>query len=369
MTKKQALARFYPSSEKDFFKCLILATKIEEEKSRRGTENLTKTQIGNLKRAVDPCEYPNDQLTLERADFFARQKNFRLKIWVQKTYKHPIYLEFEADITETETLVDLNIFRFINLKTINHLTAIYKNISKNFFFLINLKLFLSRKFDKFENQSFDEIALILDISNIIKKRELDVGNDRVPIRKMRIFQAIVTELFPKLQGLEFDKKVSTYETKWGQDSVNFSDSKRLHRLFGVGIQAWVKSRLPDRKYGSEKIFDTLYKTKVRIIVENNTGIEHFPLKQLIGYVFDESALNYFSCPNKNCFYGTDRSDRLLRHLASCRTETLMKYKQVRYEKPTHDIVQELVNEKILPDANFSNTMFVTYDIGEFYSIF
>lgn len=186
---------------------------------------------------------------------------------------------------------------------------------------------------------------------------------------MRIFQAIVTELFPNLQGLAFDKRVSNYETKWGKDSISFSDSKRLHRLFGVGIQAWVKSPLPDRKYGSKKIFDTLYKTKVRIIVENNTEIEYFPLKQLVGYVFDESALNYFSCQNKNCFYGTDRSDRLLRHLASCRTETLMKYKQARYEKPTIHIVEELVKEKILPDANFGNTMFVTYDIGEFNSSF
>lgn len=124
MSKKQALARFYPSSEKDFFKCLILATKIEKEKSKKGTKNLTKTQIGNLKRNVDPSEYQIDQLTLDRADFFARQKNFRLKIWVQKTHKHPIHLEFEADITETETLVDLNIFRLMNLKIIKTLKAI-----------------------------------------------------------------------------------------------------------------------------------------------------------------------------------------------------------------------------------------------------
>ena len=218
-------------------------------------------------------------------------------------------------------------------------------------------------FDKFKNQQFSELALITDISNLVKKRDLEPGQDRVPIRTMRIFQAIVTELFPKLQGAPFEKKVSEYENIWGKGSIDFEDSKRLHELFGVGIQAWVKKELADRHYTSRKIFDTAYSKKVRILVQEKNEKESFSVKDQIGYIFDEVALQYYSCPNKGCLFGINRYDRLQNHISKCRTETKVTYTQKKYEKSDNKLREELAAEGILPDAKYENMMFSTFDIG------
>ena len=209
---------------------------------------------------------------------------------------------------------------------------------------------------------------MLNINELVKKRDFQPETDRVPRRKMRIFQAIVTEKFPLLHGAPFEKKVSEFERKWDQDFINFSDSKKLNEKFGVGIQAWMKKPATDRHYVHRKIFDTIYKTKVRIILDENFEGERFDLKTQIEYVFDEVGLHFYSCPNKNCFFGTDRHQDLLKHQNVCKTESTFKYKQVKYEKPNNLIQIELVEEKILPVVNFQNTMFLTYDIGNRLSV-
>ena len=180
---------------------------------------------------------------------------------------------------------------------------------------------------------------------------------------MNIFQAIVTEKFPTLHGACFEKKVVEYTKQWGKNTIDFSESKKLHALFGIGIQAWVRKPSKDRHYVNRKTFDTIYKKKVRIILDENFSGEHFETKKQIEYIFDEGALHFFSCPNKNCFFGTDRYYRFVIHQNTCKTESTVKYKQIKYEKPDNRARHELVAEKILPDAEFENTMFITYDIG------
>ena len=203
----------------------------------------------------------------------------------------------------------------------------------------------------------------------MSKSDFDAAKDRVLVRKMRIFQAIVTEKFPKLQGRSFEAKVQEYETKWQSDTIFFSDSKKLHDFFGIGIQIWVKKPLSDRHYGSRKIFDTKYKSKVRVIIDADADEEKLSTDTFIEYVFDETALHYYSCPNKHCFFGTDQHIRFLTHQNYCRTETRVKYSQKRYEKSGSEIRQALVDEKILPTIDFQNTMFGSYDIGKIFFVY
>lgn len=201
------------------------------------------------------------------------------------------------------------------------------------------------------------------MTNFVKKRNFDAENG-VQIRKMRIFQAIVTERFPQLHSASFDKKVSDFEKKWEKDFVEFADSKALHNMFGIGLQVWIKKTKPDGHHVNRKVFDTIYKNKVRIIIDSEFSSERIEKTRIIDYVFDEVALHFFSCPNKNCFFGSDRYDQFLIHKNSCTTESTVKYAQVKLEKPGFQTRQELADEGILPDIHFQNFFFSTFDIGK-----
>ena len=104
MSKPQTLARFHPSTEQDFFKCLLLFERMSKERDKNPTIKFSKSKISNLKRSLDLGAYANCQgLTLAEAERVARAKNFRLRIWKQKDYKSPVFLEFEAQLSEGES--------------------------------------------------------------------------------------------------------------------------------------------------------------------------------------------------------------------------------------------------------------------------
>ena len=294
-------------------------------------------KIRSFKQSVSSIDLSQHEeiLTINAFEKFAKERYLRVRIWRQKTHKSKFYLEYESELEEQGA---------VNFR--------------------NLDLF-SRTFDKFKNPDFKGIALILDIEKFAKNREYDAGNDRVQKRLMTIFQALVTELYPKLQGESFNRKVQTFETLWGEDSVNLSDFSRFYKLFGVGIQTWSRVTKPNRKTYCIKQFDTVYKKKVRIELEDFTENDAIPIRTLVWYIYDDKVLNYFSCLNKKCFYGTDSYYNYQRHLQNCRDKPLVKYKQVKNQKPDEKIIRELVEEKILPDTSFKNTNFATFDIGEF----
>ena len=183
-------------------------------------------------------------------------------------------------------------------------------------------------------------------------------------RNMTLFQAIATELWPKLNGPAFFAKVAKLEEEWGKDSFHLLDADRLHKLFGIGIQIWTKVMKPNRRYEIRKIWETLYKRKVRIRIQDFNMEQRFPLSTIVEYIFDETAIHYFSCPNKKCDFGTPRYDRLERHMRGCRTEPILTHSQEKFCKPETEIREQLVEEGILPDVNYENTMFCTYDIGK-----
>ena len=114
MSAGQSLARFHPSSNLDFFKCLKLAETIRREKTETNSQIISKNRIGYLKRSLDISEFEDSEnITLSEAENFAKEKKFRLRIWKQKTYRHPLFLEFESKFNndESENFPDLDLFR------------------------------------------------------------------------------------------------------------------------------------------------------------------------------------------------------------------------------------------------------------------
>ena len=111
MASGQTLARFFPSSNLDFYKCLKLAEKIECERNKNANFKASKQQIRNLKRGIDVSSHQGaENLTLSAAETLARENNFRLRIWKQETYRKPVFLEFESQIEDTN-FTDFNLFR------------------------------------------------------------------------------------------------------------------------------------------------------------------------------------------------------------------------------------------------------------------
>ena len=340
MPKPQTLVRFHKGSSLDVLKCAYLFEKIDLEE-RNNPQNPEKARLPDKIRSfkqsiasIDLSGY-NETITIKMLEDFAREKKLRVRIWKQKSHKSKFHLEYESELSNDE----LEVFR-------------------------NLDLF-SREFDRFKNPEFKGIALILDIENFAKKREYDAGKDQVQKRLMTIFQAVVTELYPKLQGASFNKKVKSFETLWGEDCVNLKDFLRFYKLFGIGIQTWSRVTEQSRHTYCVKQFDTIYKNKVRIELKDFTDNDAIPIRTLVWYIYDDKVLNYFSCPKKKCSYGTSRYYNYQKHLNSCRDKPLVKYKQKKNQKPDKKIIQELVDEKILPDLNFKNMHFATYDIGKY----
>ena len=340
MPKVQTLARFYNGSSLDALKCAYLFEEIEKEE-KRNPANPEKARLPDKIRSfkqiigkIDLNRY-GGRIDLAGFENFAKEKKLRVRIWKQKTHKSKFFLEYESNLDQD----DLYAYR-------------------------NLDLF-SREFDKFKNPDLTGICLILDLENFSKKRKYDAEKDRVQKRQMTIFQAVVTELHPNLQGASFNKKVSEFEAMWGEQGVDLSEFARFHKLFGLGIQAWTRIVKPNRQTYCVKQFDTIYSKKVRIEIDDFTEDDVIHIRSLVWYIYDEKVLNYFSCPNKKCYYGTNRYYNYQKHLQTCRDTPIVKYRQKKSGKPDGKLIQELVKEKILPHENFRNMMFATFDIGKF----
>ena len=115
MSSDQLLARFYPSSSLDFFKCLKLARQMSLEKEATNSEKISKQKIQNFKRKMDVSEYADfANPTLAEAENYACEQGFRLRLWTQKTYKHKLILEFEGNPAqdESESLQNLDLFSY-----------------------------------------------------------------------------------------------------------------------------------------------------------------------------------------------------------------------------------------------------------------
>ena len=338
MAQPQIKTSFNNNSQLDFFKCALLFQKIQQEREKfpeDPTKAHAKDKLYHFKRTLDlsPFYAHVNSLDLETAEKFANENFLKIRIWKQVDRRKPVFLEYETKISgDPADFSDLDVF--------------------------------SKIFDTFRNQDFSNLNLILDIDKFLKTKKYAPAENKPMFRQMTLFQAIATELWPKINGPTFNKKVKEMEKRWNSDSFHLEDAKRLHDLFGVGIQIWTMIQKPDYHYEPRKIWDTQYHKKVRIRVKNFDLEERFPLTTLLEYIYDEVAIHYYSCKNKSCFYGTARRDHFETHVRNCRTEPITKYVQDRFCKPEKNIRKELAEEGILPNEDFENVMFCTYDIGE-----
>ena len=339
MAPPQIVTSFNENSQLDFFKCILLLKKIKLEREKY-PEDPSKAHTNNklfqLKRTLDlsPFQDHLNSLDLETAEKFATENFLKIRIWKQVERRKPVFLEYEAKISDDPAdFSDLDLF--------------------------------SKTFDTFRNQDFSHMSLILDIDKFLKNKKYSPAENKPMFRQMTLFQAIATELWPNLNGPTFNKKVKEMEKSWESDSFHLEDAKKLHDLFGVGIQIWTMVKKSGNHYEPRKIWDTHFNKKVRIRVKNFDLEERFPLTTSLEYIYDEVAIHYYSCKNKGCFYGTARHDHFETHVRNCRTEPITKYVQDRFCKPENNIRKELVEEGILPNENFENVMFCTYDIGKF----
>ena len=138
MPKQQTLARFHDGSQLDFYKCAFLFEKIEKEEKKfpaNPEKGRTANKIRSLKRSVIAQDYStfNENVTLMDAETFSKEKNLRIRIWKQKSYKSPVHLEYESKISDDE----IEAFR-------------------------NFDLF-SRTFDKYKNPDFTGKVVIFTI--------------------------------------------------------------------------------------------------------------------------------------------------------------------------------------------------------------
>ena len=343
MAPPQIVTSFNDNSQLDFFKCLLLFQKIKKEREKYPedpTKAHAKDKVYYLKRTLDLSPFYGhlNSLNLEAAEKFASENLLKIRIWRQADRRKPVFLEYETKISDDQAEFS------------------------------NLDLF-SKTFDTYQNQDFSNLNLILDIDKFLKNKKYEPAENKPMFRSMTLFQAIATELWPKLNGPTFNKKVKEMETRWESDSFHLEDVKRLHDLFGVGIQIWTRVEKSGNHYEARKIWDTIYTKKVRIRVKKFNLEDRFPLSTLVEYIYDETAIQYYSCKTKGCFYGTVRRDHLEAHERTCRTEPITKYVQERFCKPEKNIRKELVEEGILPNENFENVMFCTYDIGKYTLIF
>ena len=339
MAPPQIVTSFNENSQLDFFKCILLLKKIKLERLKY-PEDPSKAHTNNklfqLKRTLDlsPFQDHLNSLDLETAEKFATENFLKIRIWKQVERRKPVFLEYEAKISDDPAdFSDLDLF--------------------------------SKTFDTFRNQDFSHMSLILDIDKFLKNKKYSPAENKPMFRQMTLFQAIATELWPNLNGPTFNKKVEEMEKSWESDSFHLEDAKKLHDLFGVGIQIWTMVKKSGNHYEPRKIWDTHFNKKVRIRVKNFDLEERFPLTTSLEYIYDEVAIHYYSCKNKGCFYGTARRDHFETHVRNCRTEPVTKYVQDRFYKPENNIQKELFEERILPNENFENVMFCTYDIGKF----
>ena len=183
--------------------------------------------------------------------------------------------------------------------------------------------------------------------------------------KRTLFQAVVSEKFPELGGHKFDDKVRQFEEKWGKNSFEVSEIGRFQDLFKLGLQIWSYDFVDEtdrkRRYSVLK-FDSRMSKKVAIELEDFDEFEMIPTKICLTYIPDIGKVNYFRCKTKNCLYGTSRKFNFDRHVATCRSDTILTCKQIAIGAEERNARQALVNEGILPRVDFENFYYAVYDV-------
>ena len=220
----------------------------------------------------------------------------------------------------------------------------------------------AKSFDPFNNQDFTEFSLILDLEAFLKKKHYSPKTDTPIRKKMTLFQCIVSAKHPSLWGSKFNAKVQEYTLKWGDPYFSIKDYRKLYGVSQIGIEIWDLRRENGRKVYT-KMFDCKWKDKIVVEIEEfDLKNPKWELNKPITLVPSRANLNLHLCQTENCFFGTDRYDRWQKHMLDCKSETVVKYQQVRYEKTDFQTRKELFEAGYLPSMDWENRAFAVWDV-------
>jgi len=327
------VTRFKGCSKNDLYKSLDFFLRYSELK-QIGGEVPHKTAVRRLKRKFNLEYYAKklgQEISLDSLTKIEEIFQIRICVWVKKSQRDCLRVGWENNVCYYD---------------------------KHFKSTLNL---YSTTFDQYTAPDLTNLALVLDIGQFTKNNCYDPVNNTQPWRKMTLFQAVVCELFPKLVGHRFQMKVKQFEDMWGKTEFELSEIRRFYDLYGLGIQFWTKKRV-GKTVETQKVFDSYWKKKVILVMDDFDEHQVIFTNWTLSYVLDIAYTNFHGCPYKYCLFGTNNISNLRSHLLTCRNETVVKYKQVKYEKPNDHLRQQLVDEKILPSMDYHNMLFAVFDI-------
>jgi hypothetical protein len=331
------LVKFSGKSDDDLFKCIDF-----EKRYRMVRDN---SIFGDMNKK--PCSKTVSRL--------------------KKSIDLSAYLKFKADdkievIGAIEEFLNVSIDIFTLMSGEGRQNMVRKSYkSSNTDAEKTIQLF-NPKFNQFSNPVLDGMQLILNLEEFKVKYRYNSENDAPQWEKMSFIHALTCELKPKLTGQSFFFEVAKNKVKWVNSTFHvILDTKKLYKNFNLGVQIWVTKKL-ERTKQYQKVLDSKYCKKLVFELPKFTGEENLSLDTQVIYYRDSSAINYFSCEHKECFYGTNNLWRYRRHAAACFPDTVVKCSQKVYSKPVDDVKEELVNEGIIPSMSWENMFFACFDI-------
>jgi hypothetical protein len=252
-----------------------------------------------------------------------RKYKVRLVIWTQKNQKDQLRKSLESMVKQSS-----------NYPTIN---------------------LLSVEFNPFLSQNLSDLSAILNLEEFLRSKKFNPAASVKFKEEMSFVAAISSRLCSNATYWNLMKKVESIKTKWPSGRFEIRDSKKFYAAFGIGIQVWTKT---GNKVG--RVFDSLYKNKLSILVELFDESLNFDDK--IIFIRNIEVLNFYSCERKYCFYGSNNYTQYMAHIRRCTDTTKISYKQKLYSSPSESIKEALVSEAIIPSMLYENMYYCAYDI-------
>ena len=157
------------------------------------------------------------------------------------------------------------------------------------------------------------------MGKFLSKYNYDQKNSELPWRFLTVFQALVKQLHPQLNGIAFHEKVNVYQEQWNSEEIRLvkdtnkegiPDPKKFYKMFGVGLQIWSSKKTNGgKKRHLRKVFDSYWHKKMVFEIEEFDIYESIYLNVPLKYIIDRSSINYYACPLKYCLFGTNDQQR------------------------------------------------------------
>jgi hypothetical protein len=287
----------------------------------RATQRKQKTRIS---RDVDIRSYIEErgQITLGAFPEIERKYKIRLVIWTQKNRNDQLRKSLESSIKSS------------NFPTLN---------------------LLSVDFNVFSSKNISNLSVILDLEDFLRTKKFDPINSVRMKESMTFAESLASKLYPNAVYANLLKKIDLIRAKWPFEDFKINQTKKFYESFGLGVQIWQKNGIKICR-----IFDSLYKNKLCILVESFD--EKLKFDDKVVYLSNVDVLNFYSCDKKYCFFGSNDYSRYTAHMQRCTEKTRMIYKQKVYSQPCDSIKKSLVKELILPSIEYENMNYCVYDI-------